>query len=215
MTTLKAKTDAQIEKSRQAKPEFMQALDDLMINAREFKQGESALKLSEQAPEFSLANANGEPVALSDILSKGPAVITFYRGSWCPYCNLQLRALHARLPEIREHGAELIAISTEKPDDSLSQKEINELEFIVLSDENAQTAEKFGVAWQVPQLLIDHMKNDRNLDLEQVNNGSGNVLSIPATFIIGTDGIIKWRYVNIDYRTRSEPEDIVTALAKL
>ena len=87
--------------------------------------------------------------------------------------------------------------------------------FTVLSDQNAKVASQYGVAWEVPEFLLDHMRVDRNLDLEKINNGNGSVLPIPATFIIGTDGIITWSYVNVDYRTRSEPEEIVEVLKKL
>ena len=142
-------------------------------------------------------------------------VVTFYRGSWCPYCNLQLRALQARLADINALGAQLVAISPQVPDGSLSKNEISEMDFIVLSDQNAKVAAEYGVAWEVPEFVLNHMKVDRQLDLESINNGNGSVLPIPATFVIGTDGVISWRFVDVDYRTRSEPDDIIDALKKL
>lgn len=142
-------------------------------------------------------------------------VITFYRGDWCPYCNLQLRALQARLPEIDALGASLVAISPQVPDGSLTKSEISEMDFTVLSDQDAKTATKYGVAWKVPDFLVEHMRVDRGLDLDKVNNGDGSILPIPATFILGQDGIVTWNYVNVDYRTRSEPEEIIEALKKI
>ena len=148
-------------------------------------------------------------------MENGAVVVTFYRGSWCPYCNLQLRALQAKLPEIQSLGATLVAISPEVPDASMTKNEISEMDFTVLSDQDAKVASKYGVAWEVPEFLLDHMRVDRNLDLKQVNNGNGTALPIPATFIIGTDGAIQWSYVNVDYRTRSEPDEIVEALKNI
>ncbi|WOD06801.1 peroxiredoxin-like family protein [Marinomonas sp. GJ51-6] len=142
-------------------------------------------------------------------------MVTFYRGSWCPYCNLQLRALQACLGEFNDLGAELVAISPQVPDDSLSKDEISQMAFQVLSDQSAKVAVEYGVAWEVPEYLVNHMKVDRGLDLEAINNGNGNVLPIPATFVIDRDGKVAWRFVDVDYRTRSEPADIIEALKKL
>jgi peroxiredoxin len=128
---------------------------------------------------------------------------------------LQLRALQAKLSEIHALGATLVAISPEVPDDSLTENEISKMEFTVLSDQDANVAKQYGVAWEVPEFLMEHMRVDRGLDLKAINNGNANVLPIPATFIIDTDGIVKWNYVNVDYRTRSEPNEIVDVLKSL
>lgn len=215
MKTLKEQTDAKIEAGRQANPKFMNGVDAAIQNAKEFEQGANALKVGQQAIAFELPNQEGKLVSLKNLIGKGPVVVTFYRGDWCPYCNLQLRALQAKLEDIEKLGATLVAISPQVPDGSLTKSEISEMTFTVLSDQNAKVASQYGVAWEVPEFLLDHMRVDRNLDLEKINNGNGSVLPIPATFIIGTDGIIAWNYVNVDYRTRSEPEEIVEALKKL
>ncbi|MEP2024826.1 MAG: peroxiredoxin-like family protein [Reichenbachiella sp.] len=215
MKKLKEQTDAKIAAGRKANPEFMKGVDDIINKAKSFKQGDDALKVGEKAPFFELPNAEGKSVSLDTLLEKGPLVITFYRGDWCPYCNLQLRALQARLVEIRALGATLIAISPQMPDGSMTKNEINELEFMVMSDQNAKVASKFGVAWEVPDFLIEHMHVDRSLDLEKINNGNGKILPIPATFVLGQDGIVKWNYVNVDYRTRSEPDEVIQALKNL
>ncbi|MFT6529802.1 MAG: peroxiredoxin [Psychrosphaera sp.] len=215
MTSLKQQTDAKIAETRKAKPEFMAKIDELMIKAKDFQQGSDAIALSEQAPNFELPNQQGISISLATLLAKGAAVVTFYRGSWCPYCNIQLRALQAGLPEIHQLGAELVAISPQVPDDSLSKDEISQMSFQVLSDQNANVAAEFGVAWQVPDVLLEHMRVDRSLDLAEINNGNGSILPIPATFVIDQSGKVVWRYVDVDYRTRSEPEDIITALQQL
>lgn len=215
MKTLKQQTDAKIAAGRQANPDFMQGVDNIIEQAKSFQQGNSAIKLGEQAPSFTLPNFEGEAVSLQSVLAKGPAIVTFYRGSWCPYCNLQLRALQARLKEFHNLGATLVAISPQVPDGSLSENEMNELDFIVLSDQSAKVASQYGVAWEVPEFLAEHMRVDRNLDLEKINNGAGSVLPIPATFVLNKEGIVTWRYVDVDYRTRAEPDDIIEALKQL
>lgn len=215
MGDLKKQTDAKIEAGRKAKPEFMKGVDEVIAKAKAFKEGQNALKVGDKAPDFTLPNAKGASISLNKLLNKGPVVVTFYRGDWCPYCNLQLRALQAKLNQIHELGANLVAISPQVPDGSLTESEISKMEFIVLSDQNANVASKYGVAWEVPEFLMEHMRIDRGLDLETINNGNANILPIPGTFIIGQDGDVKWNYVNVDYRTRSEPDEIIEALKKL
>ncbi|UTW12144.1 peroxiredoxin-like family protein [Marinobacterium rhizophilum] len=215
MKSLKEHTSAKVEQMRQSKPDFMQGVDDIIAQAKAFQQGGDAIALNQKAPGFELPDPEGKLVSLVDLLAKGPLVVTFYRGSWCPYCNLQLKALQARLSDIHALGAELVAISPQMPDGSMTKDEMSELDFLVLSDQDAKVASKYGVAWEVPEFLLEHMRVDRQLDLEAINNGNRNILPIPATFIIGRDGVVTWRYVDVDYRTRSEPDDIIEALKKL
>ncbi|MDB2462921.1 AhpC/TSA family protein [Algibacter sp.] len=215
MTKLKAQTDAKIAAGRQAKPEFMKGVDDIINKAKAFQQGSDAIKVGQKAPNFELPNPEGKSISLKNLLDKGPVVVTFYRGDWCPYCNLQLRALQAKLSEIQSLGATLVAISPQVPDGSLTKNEISEMEFIVLSDQDAKVASQYGVAWEVPEFLMEHMRVDRNLDLDKINNGNGAILPIPATFILNSDGVVTWNYVNVDYRTRSEPDEIIEALKNI
>ena len=213
--TLKAQTEAKVAAGRKGNPDFMKGVDETIAQAKAFQQGANALDLNQIAPSFELPNQHGQSVQLTELLAKGPVVVTFYRGSWCPYCNLQLKALQARLPEIHALGAQLVAISPQVPDGSLSDDEISKMDFLVLSDQNADVAASYGVAWQVPTFLLEHMRVDRGLDLESVNNGNSRVLPIPATFVLDKQGKVTWRYVDVDYRTRSEPEDIINALKNL
>lgn len=215
MKKLKELTEAKIESGRQKNPEFMSGVDDIIKQEKAFKKGENAIKIGQKAPDFELPNPEGKLISLNVLLEKGPVVITFYRGNWCPYCNLQLRALQARLDDIYSLGASLVAISPQVPDGSLTKDEISNMDFIVLSDQDAKVALHYGVAWEVPEFLVEHMRVDRKLDLDKINNGNGNVLPIPATFILGQDGVVKWHYVNVDYRTRSEPDEIIEALKNL
>lgn len=215
MKSLREQTIAKIEQGRHANPNFMKSVDDAINEAKKFQQGANAINIGQSAPNFELPDPLGKPYTLSNVLSQGPVIVTFYRGSWCPYCNLQLRALQSQLDEIHALGAKLVAISPEVPDGSLTNSEIRDMDFIVLSDQDAHVAELYGVSWEVPEVLLTHMKVDRQLDLETINNGNSSILPIPATFIINPEGIVTWRYVDVDYRTRSEPDDIINALKKL
>jgi len=215
MADLKTLTEAKIASGRKANPKFMAGVDAIIDEAKAFQQGANAIKIGEKAPHFNLPNAQGEQVDLEALVKQGPLVITFYRGNWCPYCNLQLRALQERLGEIKALGASLVAISPQVPDGTMTADDISKMDFIVLSDQDAKVASQYGVAWEVPEFLMEHMRVDRQLDLEKINNGNAHVLPIPATFILDRNATVIWNYVNVDYRTRSEPEDIIKALQKM
>lgn len=215
MTTLRDQTNAQFAKLQQSKPEFAGRVESLLAKARDIGEGKEAIAVGQPAPNFVLPNANGEAIELSALLAGGPVVIVFYRGSWCPYCNLQLRAMQDRLADMDNLGGQLVAVSPEVPDESLSLIEKEEIKFTVLSDKDARVAAQYGVAWEVPELLLDHMRDDRGLDLTKINDGNGSVLPIPATFVVSADGIVEWQYVNVDYRHRAEPEDVIAALREL
>src|SRR6266404_8192805 len=142
-----------------------------------------ALKAGDRVPDFRLPDARGDYVRLCDLLAKGPVVLSFYRGGWCPYCNLELRALQKVLPQITALGAQLVAISSQTPDESLSTAEKNELAFPVLSDVGSATAKAFGIAFDLAEELrpiyarFGHALPDKNGD-------ESRVLPIPATYVI-------------------------------
>ncbi|MGO9205692.1 MAG: peroxiredoxin-like family protein [Candidatus Limnocylindrales bacterium] len=173
------------------------------------------LAVGERAPNFRLPNAAGEAVELAQRLATGPVVLSFYRGEWCPYCNLELRALQAALPRFQAHGAALIAISPQSPDHSLSVAEKNELSFDVLSDVHQVAIRAFRVQFTVPADLQDLHRNVFHNDLSARTADGSWDLPIPATFVIDRGGIIRARYVSADYRTRMDPEDIEAALAAI
>ena len=173
------------------------------------------LAVGERAPNFRLPNAAGEEVELASRLATGPVVLSFYRGEWCPYCNLELRALQAALPRFQGHGASLIAISPQSPDHSLSVAEKNELNFDVLSDVHQEAIRAFRVQFTVPADLQDLHRNVFHNDLSTRTADGSWDLPVPATFVIDRGGIIRARYVSADYRTRMDPDDIEAALAAI
>ncbi len=162
----------------------------------------------DKAPDFELSDATGNTVNFKDLLAEGPVVLTFYRGGWCPYCNIQLRAYQENLDQFQALGANLVAISPEKPDNSLETAEKNELEFTVLSDVGNEVADKFGLRYEIDPVLVERFAPI----LEEYNGEESHTLPLTATYVVDTDGTIKFSYVTADYKLRAEPSDIVSAL---
>jgi len=172
---------------------------------------DNAPGVGQRLPSFYLPNQLGETRNLDRLLEKGPVVVTFYRGGWCPYCSMELRAYQKVLDDISTLGATLVAITPELPDASLSTIEKNELAFEVLSDSNSDYARKLGLVFSLPETLRAIYKNF-GLDLEK-HNGEGQFdLPLPATFIVGNDGIIVSSFVHADYTLRKEPDEVVAEL---
>ncbi len=171
--------------------------------------------VGQPAPDFTLPNALGEPVGLARRLAQGPVVLSFYRGEWCPFCNLELRALQEALPRFQTYGASLLAISPQAPDHSLSATEKNGLTFDVLSDTHQEVIAAYRVQFTVPADLKDlHLEVFHNDLSTRTADGSWD-LPIPATFVIDRSSIVRARYVSADYTTRMDPRDIEAALAAL
>lgn len=171
---------------------------------------ESALRAGAQAPDFTLTDAHTQPVTLSDLLRSGPVVLTWYRGGWCPYCNIQLRAYQEILPEINALGARLVAISPELPDNSLTTTEKNNLQFSVLSDPGNTIARRYGLAYRLPDSLIEAFKG--RLDLPALNGDQSWELPLAVTYIINQDRTVRRAFIDADYRRRAEPAEILDAL---
>ena len=175
---------------------------------------EKALKTGDHAPDFTLPNSSGRPVSLGALLRDGAAVVTFYRGGWCPYCNLQLRAYQQVLGEITALGAKLVAISPQLPDGSLSTAEMNKLSFDVLSDVGNHVARSFGLVYSLPdELRAALTSNDKALP--GINGDDSWELPLPATYVIAPERKIALAEIELDYRERSEPDAIVAALRAL
>lgn len=170
------------------------------------------LKKGDKAPAIKLGNAKGETVDVAALLKQGPVVINFYRGGWCPYCNLELRAFQKLLPDIAAAGAQLIAISPEKPDASLSTAEKNALTFEVLSDVGQQVGRAFGLVFTLSDELKAIYAQFGN-DLSVVNGTPDEwALPVPATYVIGQDGTILFAHADVDYQYRAEPQEVLAVL---
>ncbi|EDX77376.1 Redoxin superfamily [Coleofasciculus chthonoplastes PCC 7420] len=197
----------QAKMSEETKAVMDKAMQDL-VNSGLTNQ---SLKVGDKAPNFALPNAVGKTVELQDLLSRNPVVISFYRGGWCPYCNLELRSLQQSLAEIKKLGATLVTISPQTPDNSLSTVEKNELEFEVLSDAGNQVAKDFGLVFVLPEELRP-IYQDFGIDLPAHNGDNTFELPIPATYVIAQNGTIIHAFVDPDYTKRLDPAEIITAL---
>jgi len=173
-----------------------------------------ALKVGDRSPSLSLPDAMGERVHVDRLLEQGPVVAIFYRGGWCPYCNLELRAWQAHLAELHSLGATLVAISPQTPDNSLSTAEKNALAFPVLSDSDLAAAHGFGIAFTLPPELVELYGSVGN-NLPELNGNGQWVLPVPATFVIDRSGVIQFAHVEADYRERAEPDDVLAVIREM
>jgi peroxiredoxin len=173
----------------------------------------SALKTGDRAPAIVLGNARGDTVDVGALLKNGPVIVSFYRGGWCPYCNFELRAFQQILRQIEAAGATLVAISPEKPDDTLSTAEKNALSFEVLSDVGQKVGRAFGLVYDFSDELKSAYKAF-GIDILGKNGAEDWALPISATYVIDRDGTIIYAYTDADYRDRAEPADVLEVLKK-
>lgn len=169
-------------------------------------------QVGDQAPAFSLPDATGKAVHSTDLLQQGAVVLTFYRGEWCPYCNLYLKSLQAVLPQIQAAGASLVAISPQKPDASLSMAEKNALDFALLTDEGNQVARQFTTVFKNGEAPLAAMAA-LGFDFDSFYEDDSQELPVPATFVIQPDGHISFaQSEGGDYRQRVALEAVLEAL---
>jgi peroxiredoxin len=178
-------------------------------------QASRAKKVGDEAPTFSLEDADGHTVNMIDLLGKGPLVLTFYRGVWCPYCNMDLKALEDARPEIEALGAKIVAISMQTATNSRKATEQNKLRFPILSDRHGELANAFGLRFALPDYLVDVFKNAFKIDLAVFNDDASWTLPMPARYVIGSDGVIEYAEVNPDYTRRPDPSELFSTLDRL
>jgi len=212
MELLKNKLESMMNASKEKLPEsvesiFKKAIEELQKNATEY-----GLKIGEKAPNFMLENQLGETVELKKVLEEKKVVLVFYRGAWCPYCNLQLKAYQEILSEIVALNGTLIAINPQMPDDGMKLSEKLNLRFDVLSDPDLKAIESYHLKYELPEDLREVYKK-LGLDLSQLNANHNWELPITATFIIDQLGMICHAYTDVDYKHRMEPKDILSILS--
>src|SRR5271163_2178109 len=172
------------------------------------------VSVGDTLPSFTLSDASGSPVSLDQLVEAGPAVIVFYRGGWCPYCNVALRTYQRELvPELAAFGARLVAISPQSPDQSLSTAEKAGLEFTVLSDPGSRLARRIGISFQQADEVLDAQRR-LGLDLASVNAEASTELPMPTVLIVDPDRTVRFVDVQPDYTARTEVADILEALAR-
>jgi peroxiredoxin/nucleoside-diphosphate-sugar epimerase len=211
--SLKDEFDALQAQNNNMTPDAAATFARLLQDLRDQGAGKG-LNIGDKAPDFTLEDATGKPVTLSEELAKGPVIIVFYRGEWCPYCNLQLKAYERIMNEIKAAGAQLMAISPQTPDHSLSMKEKHELSFFVLSDANNKTAENYNLKYKLPD-FIQAIQKRSGIELHQYNGDHTFELPVTATYIIDKKGTVIAGASDVNHRRRMEPSEALKIVRSL
>ncbi|MEO0852864.1 MAG: peroxiredoxin-like family protein [Cyanobacteria bacterium J06648_11] len=195
-------------------PEILATMQAATDNLERSGITDRTLKIGDSVPDFELPDVNGESVELRSLLQRGSVVLSFYRGGWCPYCNLELRALQRIQPQIQAAGATLVAVSPETPDNSLTTTEKNELSYPVLSDVGNRVAREFGLVFTLPETLRP-LYAEWGIDIPAHNGDDRFDLPVPATYVIAPSGNVVLAFANADYTQRLDTEAILAALKPL
>jgi peroxiredoxin len=177
-------------------------------------QADRAVMAGQAAPTFRLKDTHGKTFDSLQALGRGPLVATFFRGVWCAYCNLELRALEAARPEIEARGATVVALSMQAVEHSEESRSTNQLGFPVLLDPGGDIADRFGLRSKIPANLAEVFRMG-GTDLETINGEDSWTLPIPALYVIGEDSIVAYAEINPDFTKRAEPSDVFPVLDKL
>jgi peroxiredoxin len=210
--TLQSQLDLLRQQGQERNPDLFALSQEAMKQIFETAILDSALGIGNSAPDFSLVNAYGNTIRLQDLLRRGAVVLTFYRGDWCPYCNLTLRAYQAILPEILRHNAALVAVSPQSPKHALSITSKNHLTYQVLSDKDNSTARAYRLIYQIPEIL---RRAYEAMGFDMIQQHGSWELPLPATFIIDQNSELRYHFLNVDYTRRAEPAEILSVLASL
>lgn len=187
-------------------------ITSLLASYPEAAAAAAGLAVGDSAPPFTLPDPVGAPVSLDDLLADGPVVLSFYRGEWCPYCNLALRAWQDRLDELAALGGKFAAVTPQRPTDAMTLTEKHALGFPVLSDVDQAVIRAYRLRYDVPDGLRELYAGGFGIDLAALNGDGSWTLTIPATLVIGEDRIVRYAYVDVDYRNRAEPDDVLAAV---
>jgi peroxiredoxin len=200
---------AELQQVKDSLPSFAppEVVKEILKSVSDFQKSwnpASAVQVGQKFPDFKLKDATGNVVSSSDLLAKGPLLVTFYRGEWCPYCNLAVGALQKHLADFKAQGVTLVAITPELPDSSLTMQEKNHLQFPVLSDEGNQLAQRLGIVFKMPDTMRP-IFGFANVDLKARNGDDSLMVPIPASYLIDKKGIIRNAFIDPDYTLRLEP----------
>ena len=214
MTTLQDQLDEITANTRNLVPAERLAISERSVEEL-FATGveEKILPVGAQAPEFALQDASSKMVRSQDMLALGPLVIKFFRGRWCPYCVTELEAWRDLYPQLRERGVLLAAIGPQTARQNDFMVDQHRLPFAVLSDPGCELAEKFGLAYTVPEYLRDYYLSIL-INIPFVNGESSWRLPLPATYVIGRDGRILFSEAHADFRVRPDPEEALASLLR-
>ncbi len=216
METTEALDNLRHEMRTERIPEDRLVKMDLGVDKiREQALEDRSLQIGAKVPDFSLPDSNGDCIRLYEFLKNGPVILVFYRGSWCPYCNIHLRGMQKALPKLRAMGAELIAISPQLPVHTEKSVETNSLTFPVLSDVGNRVSADFGTVFTSPTELNEALR-EFGVDLTSIHGpGEADRLPVPSTYVIDGQGLVVWRHFEVDYTHRAEPEEVLRVIEGL
>lgn len=212
METLKTQIENfNIELSKQLPPEIFEAFGKSVEDLKTKNIEENSIKEGAIFPSFSLPNAKNQEISSSEILKSGKMIVAFYRGDWCPYCNLELAALQKALPEIKKKNVTLVAISPQSPDNSLTTLEKHNLEFEVLTDDNNVLASKIGISFKLQDFIVP-VYESIGIDVPKHNGNNENTLPVPAVYVIDQNGVVLSKFIDTNYVNRVDIEELINQL---
>ncbi|KPZ73810.1 putative peroxiredoxin bcp [Pseudoalteromonas sp. P1-26] len=213
--SLKTQIDAfEVQKKANVPADILNLMDVTTEKLIAEQLSKHALKVGDKFPAFELPDSKGKQISSTELLAKGPLVLSFYRGGWCPYCNLELRALNNMQQAFADQNAQLVAVSPQLPDETLSTQQQNELAYTVLSDVSNSLAKKCGLVFTLDERLIP-VYDQLGLDIPKANGDESYELPLPATYVIDCQGVIQFAFAHEDYTLRAEPLDVLNAVKAL
>ena len=212
MGALKEAIDAyEVQKNKLVPRDVLEDMAQATADLKGSGMEDRTLKAGDRFPDFELPNQQGQVRRFSDYLQESPVVLNVYRGGWCPYCNLEMKALHDALPQIERQGARLVGLTPETPDKAMQTAERHRMRIDILSDAKNRVSERLGLVFELPEVLRPIYQN-LGIDLPEYNGDDSFKLPVPATYIIRQDGTVVHAFVNADYTQRLEPAEIVARL---
>ncbi|TWT84606.1 putative peroxiredoxin bcp [Planctomycetes bacterium CA13] len=172
----------------------------------------SAKQVGDGAIDAQLSGWDGKSIKLSDLWQDGPIVLMWYRGGWCPYCNIQLRAMQQSMDKLENAGAKLVVLTPELPEKAKETAEANDLDIVALHDKGNAVARKYGLVFQLPKAIVPAYRD--KLKLPQYNGNDAMELPLSATYVIDKSGKITYAFLDADYKKRAEPVDVIEAVKK-
>lgn len=190
-------------------PEILSKMLEATQSLKNSELEKEAFNIGDKIEDTILLNNLGDKVSIMDVLGKQPAIISFYRGTWCPYCNLELSTYNELLKD--KNKIKMIAISPERPESSINVENLN---FEVLSDIDNKFAKKLNLTFDITE-TIENIYDGFGINLEKSQGKKSRILPIPATYIVDSSGVIMYAYIDVDYTKRAEPKDVIDKYLEL
>ena len=211
MNTLASQLEEKAGQSRSRMPgpmleTFKKGIDSVRATGIE----KSAKQVGDDAIDAELVGWDGNSVTLSEIWKKGPIVLMWYRGGWCPYCSIQLRAMQKSMDELEDAGATLVVLTPELPEKAKATAEANDLSMVALHDKDSAVAKEYGIVFQLPQTIVPAYRD--RIKLPEFNGNSNMELPLAATYVINNEGKITYAFLDADYKKRAEPSEVIQAV---